>query len=208
MGFKSTLLPPIRGMIRRFHGTKKDFVPQILEEGLKVNPPRFNAGEAIKRSHPDDYDAIYTTVQPNFGYFDPTYDNDALVVLDIPKDWYRQVKRLPYNPELPSPPPKLKRWDEVSRIKAQQEYERLHPAEDANPYNLPEGWDDTPFEVFQTYQSIVPIQQGGRVDIFKQDIPKEFINEIIIPRGDDTYQTIVKPDRNLDWWNIDFGMDL
>ena len=202
----SKLLPVGRNIIRRYHGTESKLVPNIAKEGLLVNSPNLNRDAS--QLHLSNYPGVYTTVRPDYHYFQPDNYGNALVVLDIPKDWYRQATRLPYNPELPNPPPKLKRWDETGRIKAEQEYKQLHPTEDANPYNLPEGWGDTPFDIFDTYRSIVPIQQGGRVDIFKQNIPKEFINEIIIPRGDDKYKTVIKPNRNVDWWNVDFFDDL
>lgn len=175
------LLPVGRNIIRRYHGTGTEHAKDIAKQGLLVNPPETKYGSAV--ANLPDYQGVYTTVQPQKTYFDPQSYKNALVVLDLPKDWYRQAKRLPYNPEWPDPTPKAE-WDEQFR--------------------LDEMFDD----IKDLYKTIIPVQQGGRVDIFKQDIPKEFINEIFIPRGDNTYKSIIKPNRNIDWWNFDFFDDL
>lgn len=173
------ILPVSRNVIRRYHGTNRKYINDIANKGLLVNPP-----EAERAMNVPDYPGVYTTVKPTYNYFMPDEYSNALVVLDIPKDWYRQAKRLPYNPEMPVPPKKPEHW--------------------SNVYN--DDWRVD--EAIDNYRTIIPIQQGGRVDIFKQDIPKEFINEIIVPRGDNTYKTIIKPNRNIDWWNFDFFDDL
>lgn len=197
----SKLLSVGRDVIRRYHGTKTKYADNIAKEGLKVNPPEYaKADWAPNVVNLPDYPGIYTTVHPEWNYFDAESPSNALVVLDIPKDWYRQATRLPYNPEWPKPAPKLKRWDAETLDMADEAYYAKHGDEP--------GWHDFPSQVLEDYYTIVPIQQGGRVDIFKQDIPKEFINEIFIPKGDDTYKTIIKPNRNIDWWNFDFFDDL
>lgn len=200
MGVLTRLLPVGRNVIRRYHGTKAEYVDNIAKEGLKVNPPE----NAQANWAPDvvalpDYPGVYTTVNPEWNYFNTESPTDALVVLDLPKDWYKQAARLPYNPELPKPAPKPKRWDFDNLNAADEEFYAKHGNEP--------GWLDSPSEVLSDYYTIVPIQQGGRVDIFKQDIPKEFINEILIPKGDDTYRTIINPNRNIDWWDFKISDD-
>ena len=207
--FSSSSLPLPQGFIRRFHGTSVENAERIQREGLKLNPPKRHLANDWLAATPD-YEGIYTTVNPTFGYFDPTYEDNALVILDLPKPWYKNASRSATNPELPVPPPKLKRWDERGLKDAIDEYNNMGGGE-YNRYNLPEGWDDSPTGILEDYRAIVPIQQGGRVDIFKQDIPPEFIKEIIIPEGpppDHTkFKTLIDPDRNLSWDNIIFGND-
>ena len=204
--FSSTLLKLPQGFIRRFHGTSAKNAEQIQREGLKVNPP--NRSHADWLTNLPGYEGVYTTVNPVLGYFDPTFEDDALVILDLPKPWYKDAIRSAVNPELPAPPPKLKRWDERGLRDASIEYNNSDGGL-TNRYNLPEGCDDSPTAILEDYRSIVPIQQGGRVDIFKQDIPPEFIKEIIIPKGpppDHTaFKTLIDPDRNLSWDNVIFG---
>lgn len=206
--FSSSLLKLPQGFIRRFHGTTTENAERIQREGLKLNPPKRNLANDWLAATPD-YEGVYTTVNPAFGYFDPTYEDNALVILDLPKPWYKNAARSATNPELPAPPPKLKRWDEQGLKDAIDEYNNM--GGENNRYNLPEGWDDSPTAILEDYRAIVPVQQGGRVDIFKQDIPPEFIREIIIPEGpppDHTkFKTLIDPDRNLSWDNIIFGND-
>lgn len=206
-GFSSALLKLPQGFIRRFHGTSVENAERIRREGLKANPPNRNRGHSWLSDTPG-YAGVYTTVNPAFGYFDPTYEDNALVVLDLPKSWYKNASRSATNVELPEPPPKLKRWDAQSLQDAIAKYNNSDGGT-GNKYNLPEGWDDSPTAILEDYRAIVPIQQGGRVDIFKQDIPPEFIKEIIIPEGpapDHTkFKTLIDPDRGLSWDNTIFG---
>lgn len=182
----SKLLPTGRNSIRRYHGTRNKYVDNILKEGLLVNPPNPRAVTW------DDYPGVYTTVEPTLNYFLGDA-GDALVILDLPKDWYRSAKRLPYNPEWPEPPPKPKRWDTDFLNKADDEFYELHGDEP--------GWLDFPTQVYEDYQTIVPIQQGGRVDIFKQDIPPSFIRDVI--RVGDTVKDVTSTNNpNLNWYKI------
>lgn len=202
--FSSPLLKLPQGVIRRFHGTSVENAEQIQREGLKVKPPNRNRANSWLLDTPG-YGGVYTTVNPIFEYFDPAFEDNALVVLDLPKTWYKNASRSPINVELPAPPPKPKKWDEQSIREATDKYNNSEVGLN-NPYNLPEGWDDSPTAILSDYRAIVPIQQGGRVDIFKQDIPPEFIKEIIIPEGpppDHTkFKTLIDPDRGLSWDTI------
>lgn len=205
--FSSPLLKLPQGFIRRFHGTSAENAERIRYEGLKVNSPNKHLAPSWLSATPD-YAGVYTTVNPTLGYFDPTFEDNALVVLDLPKPWYKSAQRSATNAELPAPPPKLRKWDERSLQEATDKYNNSEGALN-NPYNLPEGWDDSPAAILSDYRAIVPIQQGGRVDIFKQDIPPEFIKEIIIPEGpppDHTkFKTLINPGRGLSWDNTIFG---
>ena len=205
--FSSPLLKLPQGFIRRFHGTSVENAERIRREGLKVKPPNKNLSPTWLSDMPD-YEGIYTTVNPAFGYFAPTDEDNALVILDLPKAWYKSAPRSATNVELPVPPPKLKKWDKQSLREATDKYNNSEGGL-SNPYHLPEGWDDSPTAILDDYRAIVPIQQGGRVDIFKQDIPPEFVKEIIIPEGSPTdhtkFKTLIDPDRGLSWDNTIFG---
>lgn len=205
--FSSPLLKLPQGVIRRFHGTSVENAERIQREGLRVKPPNGNRTISWLLDTPG-YEGVYTTVNPTSEYFDPTFEDNALVVLDLPKTWYKSAPRSATNVVLPSPAPKLKKWDGQSLKEAIDKYNNSEGGLN-NPYNLPEGWDDSPTAILSSYRAVVPIQQGGRVDIFKQDIPPEFIKEIIIPEGlppDHTkFKTLIDPDRGLSWDNTIFG---
>lgn len=180
------LLPVGRNAIRRYHGTRNEYVDNILNEGLLVNPPK------QRPVNWEDYPGVYTTVEPTDTYFLGDAGN-ALVILDLPKDWYRAAKRLPYNPELPKPAPKLKQWDTDFLNKADDEFYKLHGDE--------RGWLNFPTQVYEDYQIIVPIQQGGRVDIFKQNIPPKFIRDVV--RIGETVNDVTSVNNpKLNWYEI------
>lgn len=155
------LLPKAPNMIRRYHGTGIRRVPDILEQGLRVQAPLRRSSEYFTRLYPESK-AVYTTTLPVEDYFDPMDPYDALVVLDLPKDWYRGAPRQSINLE--------------RRFKL-------------NPKNWPQG--DTPD---MDWYTLMPVQQGGRVDIFDTDIPPEFITEVLQPH----------PSVDLDQWRNSF----
>lgn len=158
------LLPQAANTIRRYHGTGKGRVDQILQEGLKVQAPLRRSSEYFTRWYPESK-AVYTTTLPVENYFDPTNPYDALVVLDLPKDWYREAPRQSINRE--------------------NGFKREY----MNPKQWPS--DDTPD---MDWYTLMPIQQGGRVDIFDKDIPPEFITEVLQP----------DPSVDLDQWRNSF----
>ena len=140
-----------KNTIRRYHGTGIRRVPDILEQGLRVQAPLRRSTEYFTSLYPQSK-AIYTTSLPVESYFDPTDPYDALVVLDIPKDWYREAPRQSVNLE--------------GGFKRHMMNPKVWPQDgepDMDWYNL------------------MPVQQGGRVDIFDKDIPPEFITEILQP---------------------------
>lgn len=196
----SKLLPMIPGHIRRFHGTQAKNAESIKTSGLKILPENtthnfFNE----KLTRLPEYKGIYTTVNPYPGYFSGTNTEQALVVLDIPKQWYQNVKRKAVNPEWPNPTPRPSRWDIESLDAADDVYYQQHKND--------KGFLNFPSEVMDSYSSIVPIQQHGRADIFEQDIPKDFIKEILIPTGDGKFKTIMQPDKSSVFDNLKFDWE-
>lgn len=168
------LLPLVPNTIRRYHGTGKGRVNSILKEGLKVQAPLRRSSEYFTQLYPRSK-AVYTTTLPVENYFDPTDPYDALVVLDLPKDWYRDAPR--------------------QSINLEGGYKREH----MNPKRWPHN--DTPD---MDWYTLMPIQQGGRVDIFDKDIPPEFIREVLRPNDKlmqlDRLKTGDKP---ISWDDID-----
>ena len=142
---------PKKQTIRRYHGTGINRVPEILKEGLKVNAPLRRSTEYFTALYPESK-AVYTTSLPVESYFDPTDPYDALVILDIPKDWYKAAPRQSVNRE-----------GGFTRSMMGPKYWR----EDYGPDH---DWYD-----------LMPVQQGGRVDIFDTDIPPEFITDVLQP---------------------------
>lgn len=161
------LLPKAPNMIRRYHGTGIRRVPDILEQGLRVNAPLRRSTEYFTALYPQSK-AVYTTSLPVESYFDPVDPDNALVVLDIPKEWYREAPRQPVNLE--------------------GGFERHM----MNPKVWPSN--DTPD---MDWYNLMPVQQGGRVDIFDKDIPPEFITDILQPdpTTDMSYMYLRRPNR-------------
>ena len=142
---------PRKQTIRRYHGTGVHRVPDILEQGLRVDAPLRRSTKYFTERYPQSK-AVYTTTLPVESYFDPTDPYEALVVLDIPKDWYREAPRQSVNLE--------------GGFKRHMMNPKVWPQDrepDMDWYNL------------------MPVQQGGRVDIFDKDIPPEFITEVLQP---------------------------
>lgn len=112
--------------------------------------------------------AVYTTSLPVESYFDPTDPYNALVVLDIPKDWYSEAPRQSVNLE-----------GGFTRSMMGPKHWREDYGPDHDWYNL------------------MPIQQGGRVDIFDTDIPPEFITDVLQPDPsmDMSYEYLRRPNR-------------
>lgn len=158
---------PRKQTIRRYHGTGINRVPGILKEGLRVQAPLRRSTEYFTILYPQSK-AIYTTSLPVESYFDPTDPYDALVVLDIPKDWYREAPRQSVNLE--------------GGFKRHM----------MNPKVWPQG-DEPDMD----WYNLMPVQQGGRVDIFDKDIPPEFITDVLQPDPsmDMSYEYLRRPNR-------------
>ena len=82
------------GTIRRFHSTSTDNLSGIVNHGLEPRDPGYpgdktKAGSGI---------GVYTSVHPDYFHEMP---GDALIAIDIPKTQYKQMFRLPHNPETP-----------------------------------------------------------------------------------------------------------
>lgn len=145
------LLPRAANTIRRYHGTGINRVPDILEQGLRVKAPLRRSTEHFTALYPQSK-AVYTTSLPVESYFDPTDPYDALVVLDIPKDWYMEAPRQSVN------------------------LEGGFTRSMMDPKTWPQGQEPD-----MDWYNLMPVQQGGRVDIFDKDIPPEFITEVLQP---------------------------
>lgn len=169
------LLPKAPNMIRRYHGTGIRRVPSILEQGLRVNAPLRRSTEYFTALYPQSK-AVYTTSLPVESYFDPVDPDNALVVLDIPKEWYREAPRQSIN------------------------LENGFKREYMNPKNWPRN--DTPD---MDWYTLMPVQQGGRVDIFDTDIPPEFITDILQPdpTTDMSYEYLRRPNRPVPKMQLD-----
>lgn len=199
------LFPKRPNTIRRFHGTTASAVKDIAEHGLSMNKPGASNNQWLYTL--PEYAGVYTTVNPTRPYFLPMLDDQALVILDIPKDAYRQIPRQSYNTELPVPPPKLTAWDKITLDPAwarreqrflndtPSEYERLQeqinelsdeglpvPKHLIDAYRSAKHLTDE-LDILDVYRAIVPIQQGGRVDIFKSDLPPSYISDILYKPG-------------------------
>lgn len=94
MDWFSKLLKRKPNTIRRFHSTNTKNLPEIVSRGLEPRDPgypgdRSAAGSGI---------GVYTAVHPDYFHEMP---GDALIAIDIPKTQYKQMFRLPHNPETP-----------------------------------------------------------------------------------------------------------
>ena len=211
------LFPRRPNTIRRFHGTAASNVPDIVKHGLSMNKPGVSNNKWLYTL--PEYPGVYTTVNPTRPYFMPVADDQALVILDIPKDVYRQLPRQAYNAELPAPPAKLMAWDKITLDpvwarreqrflnESPNEYERLRdqinelseeglpvPRQLIDDYRSGKYLTDE-LDILDAYRTIVPIQQGGRVDIFKSDLPSSYISDILYKpgTGDDWFTLSGKP---------------
>lgn len=211
------LFPRRPDAIRRFHGTSASNVKDIAKHGLSMNKPGVSDNQWLYVL--PQYPGVYTTVNPTRPYFSPVADDQALVILDIPKDTYRQLPRQSYNAELPAPPPKLMAWDRITLDPAWARREQRFLNEEPNKYDqlreqineLSENGLSVPkhliddyrsgkyltdeLDILDAYRTIVPIQQGGRVDIFKSDLPPDYISDILYKpgTGDDWFTLSGKP---------------
>lgn len=199
------LFPKHPNTIRRFHGTSASNVKDIAKHGLSMNKPGVSNNQWLYTL--PEYPGVYTTVNPTRPYFLPVADNQALVILDIPKDDYRRLPRQSYNTELPVPPPKLRAWDRITLDPAwarreqrflnesPNEYERLQEQINelgeeglAVPGHLIDDYRSGKYltdelDILDAYRTIVPIQQGGRIDIFKSNLPPNYISDILYKPG-------------------------
>lgn len=211
------LFPRLPNTIRRFHGTAASNVKDIAKYGLSMNKPGVSENKWLYVL--PNYPGVYTTVNPTRPYFMPVADDQALVILDIPKDVYRQLPRQSYNAELPAPPPKLMAWDRITLDPAWARREQRFLNESPNEYDqlrdqineLSEEGLPVPkhlvddyrsgkyltdeLDILDAYRTIVPVQQGGRVDIFKSDLPPSYISDILYKPGtsDDWFTLSGKP---------------
>jgi hypothetical protein len=211
------LFPRVPNTIRRFHGTSASNIKNIVKDGLSMNKPGVSKNKWLYAL--PEYPGVYTTVNPTRPYFSPVADDQALVILDIPKDAYRQLPRQTYNAELPVPPPKLMAWDRITLDPAWARREQRFLNEAPNEYdNLREQINELSEEglsvpkrliddyrsgkyltdeldILDAYRTIVPIQQGGRVDIFKSDLSPKYISDILYKpgTGDDWFTLSGKP---------------
>lgn len=90
MSWLDMLIGRAPNTIRRFHATGTSKLPQIVKEGLKPMDPGAHGG--IPGT------GVYTSVYPDYFHESP---GEAVIAIDIPKDAYRQMYRLPHNPETP-----------------------------------------------------------------------------------------------------------
>lgn len=145
------MFPYIAKNVRRYHYTTRDRVRPILEQGLKVMPgeglSRYGGQQMLSKS---EYPAVYTSVWPDSYYRARKDDNEALLVIDIPNDAYRQMPRRVRNVEL-------------------DRYDMENP-------------EDRRF-VMKYARDLLPVQQGGRADLFEESIPPEYIRGVIIPES-------------------------
>lgn len=199
------LFPRLPNTIRRFHGTAASNVKDIAKHGLSMNKPGVSDNQWLYTL--PEYPGVYTTVNPTRPYFSPVANDQALVILDIPKDAYRQLPRQSYNAELPAPPPKPVAWDKITLDPAWARREQNFLNETPNKYDqlreqineLSEEGLPVPkhliddyrsgkyltdeLDILDAYRTIVPIQQGGRVDIFKSDLSPNYISDILYKPG-------------------------
>lgn len=91
MDWFSKLFKRKPGTIRRFHGTHTNNLSDIVSRGLEPRDPGYGTSD-------EPGIGVYTAVHPEYFHEMP---GDALITIDIPKTQYRQMFRLPHNPETP-----------------------------------------------------------------------------------------------------------
>lgn len=143
--------------IRRFHATTIDNLPGIFESAELSPTAKPNLGARLHERA--DYPGVYTTVLPTRAYFEAESPTDALITLDLPKDWYRTVPRRSHNTELPNPQSARKFIDD----------------------NLDGDDWQRQWQAAFDWHNIITVPQGGRTDIFLKPIPTDYISDVLKP---------------------------
>lgn len=135
-----TLLDNVRKYIVRYHSTKPENIPAILREGVH---PGIGSNQS-KLGRDFSVNAVFTDTDGEFG----KYHDLPAIEFHIPKEEYRRIQRLHYNPETQHISPRDPRtyWqkEQIGRFR-------------------------TPLRELQS------VDLGGRTDIFLESLKPEWI---------------------------------
>lgn len=134
------LLDNARKYIVRYHSTRPENIPSILREGIKpgIGDKQSRLGKEFS------VNAVFTDTDGEFG----KYHDLPSIELHIPKDEYRRMKRMIFNPEV----------------------------QHVSPRNPKTYWQKEQIGRFRTpLRELQSVELGGRTDIFLEDIRPEWI---------------------------------
>lgn len=134
------LLDKVRNYIVRYHSTRPENIPSILKNGIRPSIGNYQT----KLGNDFSVNAVFTDTDGEFG----RYHDLPAIELHIPKEEYRRLRRLDYNPE-------------VQRI---------------SPRNPKTYWQKEQLGKFRTpLRELQSVDLGGRTDIFLDEIRPEWI---------------------------------